>query len=83
MRIGSSVGGRAGPDVCDEGDAGVVLEVLEDGGFVGEACFVTAEDNAQWRGGGCDCFDDHVDGLLEVYVRWCGSSLGEEGVVGR
>jgi hypothetical protein len=76
VRVGGGVRDGVGPDVCDEGDARVVLEVLEDGGFVGEACFIASEDDAEGSGGRCDCFDDHVGGLLDMRVRWCGGSLG-------
>lgn len=64
--IGGGVGDGARADVCDQGDAWVVLEVFKDGCFVGEACFVASEDDAQGCGWWCDCFDDHVGGLSEV-----------------
>lgn len=66
VRVGGGVGDGVWPDVCDNGDTRVILEVLEDGGFIGEACFVAAEDDAEWSGGGCDCFDNHVGGLLDM-----------------
>lgn len=71
VRIGRGVGDGAGANVCDEGDARVVLKILEDGRFVGKACLIASKDNAQGCGGGCDCLDDHVGDLLEVWVRWC------------
>lgn len=80
VRIGGGVGDGAGANVRDKGDARVVLEVLEDGSFVGKACFVASEDDAQGCGWWCDCFDDHVGGLMEVW-EVC-SSLGEGGVEG-
>lgn len=62
MSVCGCVRDGAGADVCDEGDVWVVLKVSEDGSFVGIACLITTEDNAQGCGGGCDCFDDHVYG---------------------
>lgn len=52
VRVGGGIRDGVGADVCDEGDARVVLEILKDGGFVGKACFIAAEDDAQGCGGG-------------------------------
>lgn len=80
MWVCGGVRDRVGPDVCDEGDARVVLEILEDGCFVGKACLIAAEDNAQGSGRWCDSFDDHDCGYYGVGEVVC-SSLGEGGVV--
>lgn len=62
MSVCGSVRDGARADICDEGDAWVVLKVLENGSFVGVACLIATYSNAQGCSGGCDCFDDHIYG---------------------
>ena len=52
MRVGGFVARGQDADVEDFGDAGVLLEVRFDGGAVGEAGVVAAEDDCHGGAGG-------------------------------